>query len=271
MGRLSLGIRLFLLTACLLRTASAADFVSELTIRDVSLGGITIGTASSVSLAGQNELSNQLFAAYRDKFSMKELAVASLGGLYRSSFMTNVLSVSSAGYEDYRQTLVSLHAQKQLSEKLSLGIALQSLSATSITFEQSLWQISPSVGVEYQLNQSFAVGVDVNNPVKIASDEFDQLDSRAQVSAGIAYRMGELLLLAGEYEWTDSEDGNVKIGAEFSLIPEFNIRAGLNTQPFSPSLGCGYSFQNWTLDAACEQHRYLGTSFSVGLSYRFKK
>lgn len=263
-------IRLILFCFISINTTFASDFVTEHEIRDISMGSITIGTSSPVSLAGQNELSNRFFAGYRDKFSMKELAVASFGGLCHSPFMTNVLCIASAGYEDYRQTLVGLHAQKQLSEKFSLGVALQSLYVNAITLDKSLWRISPAIGLEYRVNQSLTLGADVNDPVKITLDETNQLQSRLHLTAGASYRIAEMLLLASEYEWTKSEGGNFRAGVEYALISEFKIRAGINSRPFSPSLGCGYTFKNWMLDVAAEQHRYLGTSFSVGLSYLFR-
>ncbi len=271
MKSISLKIRLYFLTILFVCPAFGADLVNELTIRDLSLGGTTIGTNSPLSLAGQNSLPNQLSVGYRNKFSMKEMAAASFLGLYHSSFMTNVLDVTSAGYDDYRQTLLGLHAQKNLSEKLSLGIALQSISVSAITLDKSLWEVYPRLGLEYKISNAVTFGIDFHNIVRFGSENHQQMQTRFKTSAGVSYHLSELLLLASEYEWEDYNQSCVRFGTEYSLISELKLRAGLSTRPFSPSFGIGYTYKNWVVDVAAEHHRYLGTSLSIGLSYHLKK
>jgi hypothetical protein len=270
MRRLPFKIRLYLLTILSIGSTSGADFVSEHTVRDLSLGSITIGTGSPISLAGYGNLSNQMFVGYRDKFSLKEMAVASFGGLYHSPWMSTVLSVFSAGYEYYRQTLVGLHAQKELSDNISFGLAIQSLSLSTITLEKNLWVLYPRLGVEYKAFSGVTFGMNIDNPVQVGSEGYRQLAARFRLTGGASLQIGELCLLAGEYELEEGGNSCLRLGAEYSLLPEFKFRTGMSTQPFAPTFGCGYSYKNWIIDVASEQHRYLGNSLSVGLSYRFK-
>lgn len=271
MRLLTFTIRLYLLSILYIPIASAADLVSELTTRDLSLGSITIGTGSPLSLAGQGDLPIAVSANYRDKFTMKEMAAGSLVGLYRSSFMTNVAMLSSAGYEDYRQTLLSLRGQKDLSEKLSFGVALSAISVSSITLEKNIWEVRPQIGFEYKLSDPITFGATIRNPVNLGSDQHERLETPFAVLAGVSYQISTFVLLASEYEWQDYNYNCLRLGIEYALIPEFKIRAGINSHPFSPSFGIGYSYQNWILDITSEYHRYLGTSLSVGLSYNFNK
>ncbi|MBP1618862.1 MAG: hypothetical protein H6Q14_2689 [Bacteroidetes bacterium] len=264
-------IRLFLLTFLYGINASAIDFVTELTVRDLSLGSITIGTGSPLSLAGQGDSPNQLLVGYRNKFSMKELAVASFAGLYRSSFMTNAVSISSAGYEDYRQTMVGLHAQKTLSPQISFGVALQAVSVSAITLEKGLWEVYPRLGLEYKPDKALLLGLNVHNPIRFGSAEHERLATHFRVTSGASYRISEQLLVASEYEWVDSGKNRFRFGTEFALLPELKVRAGLESHPFSPSFGFGYTYKQWVVDVTSEHHRYLGSSLSIGLSYLFQK
>lgn len=271
MRLLSFRMRLFLLTFLYGINTSATDFVTELTTRDLSLGSITVGTGSPLSLAGQEDSPNQLLAGYRNKFSMKELAISSFAGLYRSSFMTNALSVASAGYEDYRQTTVGLHARKKLSRQISLGIALHSLSVSAIVLEKSIWEVYPRLGMEFRPNEALTLGLYVNNPIRFGSTDQERLATHFSATAGASYRIFEQMLFASEYEWMDTDMHRFRLGMEFALLPELKIRAGLANRPLSPSFGFGYHYKQWVVDVASERHRYLGTSLSIGLTYLFQK
>mgnify|MGYP001062789822 CR=1 FL=1 len=271
MRLLSFRIRLFLLTFLYGINASAIDFVTEHTIRDLSLGSITIGTGSPLSLAGQGDSPNQLLVGYRNKFSMQELAVASFAGVYRSSWMTNAVSISSAGYEDYRQIMVGLHAQKRLSPQISFGLTLQSLSVSAITLEKSIWEIYPRLGIEYKPSESLTLGVNIHNPVRLGSADRERLATHFRATAGASCRISEQVLVASEYEWVDSEKALFRLGIEFALLPELKVRAGLESHPFSPTFGLGYSYKQWIVDVASERHSDLGTSLSIGLCYLFQK
>lgn len=271
MKRLLLKICFFLFSLSAVGQLSSADLISGQTVRDLSLGGAAVGTRSPLSLAGYGKLPGQIYAGYRNKFSVKELAEVSFAGLFRSSFMTNVISAASAGYADFRHTLFSVHAQKQLSARLSLGVALQSAFLSAVTLEQNQWGVQPAVGLEYQASKPLVVGLEIRNPVHVGSDEYWRLRSPFGLTAGASFSPGELYLLAVQYTWQEGGESIFRLGGEWALLREFKVRAGLSTGPFTPAFGCGYTFQEWTVDAAGEYHRYLGTSLSVGLTYHFKK
>ena len=77
------------------------------------------------------------------------------------------------------------------------------------------------------------------------------------------------LLIVGS-AGTDSERiwiGN--IGLEYTLFDAFFLRAGMRTDPLSPSLGVGYLFSVFAIDAATIYHPVLGMSVGVGLSFTF--
>ena len=77
------------------------------------------------------------------------------------------------------------------------------------------------------------------------------------------------LLIVGS-AGTDSERiwiGN--IGLEYTLFDAFFLRAGMRTDPLSPSLGVGYLFSAFAIDAATIYHPVLGMSVGVGLSFTF--
>lgn len=250
----------------------ASDFVNELTIRDISLGSNTIGTNSPISLAGYHEIPNQVVLGYRNKFSMAETSISSVTGVYTSSFMRNSLSIASAGYEDYRETSVALKTQKLITEKLSIGIAIQSLSISSITLENSLWEIYPRIGLEYHLSPNITFGLNMDNPVRFGSNGLDRIDEKMKIALGSSYRIEDLLLFGGSYEWQNVAGRNrLLLGLELALIPDFKVRLGISSNPFTPAFGCGYTFKNLTIDITSEQQRYLGNSLSVGLTYAFNK
>lgn len=247
------------------------DFVEERTIRDIALGGITIGTNSIISIAGNSDTSTQFQIAYRNKFAMKEMSVGSLVGVFSSSFMTNAVSLFSAGYDNYRETLFSLHGQKSLFEFFNLGVSLHHSSVSAVTLEKNIWCLYPKIGVEYAMRNAWRLGVTIDNPVRIYSDKDYPLDKEFRIEAGVSYRLAEVLMIAGEYNYTDGASDCFRLGGEFAFIPTFKVRIGVVSRPFSPCFGCGYILRQWTLDLSSEQHRYLGNSLSLGLSYHFKR
>jgi hypothetical protein len=58
-------------------------------------------------------------------------------------------------------------------------------------------------------------------------------------------------------------------GVEYQPFTDFQLRAGLRSAPFRPSLGIGYRFSMITADVVMIYHPILGVSTGLGLSYAF--
>jgi hypothetical protein len=110
------------------------------------------------------------------------------------------------------------------------------------------------------------MGIHVFNPLNVELIEGETLPSILKL--GLKYTPSQKVNIFAEV----SKDINFEVrthwGVEYELIEDFNLRAGVATQPVEITFGAGYQLKNgFILDIASRYHEVLGLSPSIGIVF----
>ena len=267
--------RLVILFACCIICcfATATDNLRTPDIRTLGMGGL--GTAHSVLfnpslLAIRTD--SELRVDYYNRYSLKELATISGGLSFFNQVLPMGLHIASFGYDAYRESMFRLSAGKLLHENLSLGISLQYALLQSELFETSASRLSIDIGASWRVVDNWLITASaINFPSKVINSE--DIDSERIASwmmgIGVNWQIFNNLLITGGAMRNNETPIGAAFGIEYQPFADFQLRAGVNSGPFRPSLGIGYRFSMITADIVMIYHPVLGISTGLGLSYTF--
>lgn len=214
----------------------------------------------------------QVRGDYFDPYGMKELGTVSAGLSMPNRLLPFGVHIASFGYEKYRESMFRLSASKRLSGMWSLGVSVQYVLLQSEIFEQDGQRLSADLGVALRPTDEWMFGLSVLHcpAASIGSDEVN--DARLTpftVVSGARYMVAEGMELSAGGVYRRGEPFVCSVGVEYVPLTHFQLRAGVKSAPFSPSLGVSYSLIGLTLDTAICYHTVLGTSVGIGLAYSF--
>ena len=253
--------------------SKATDNLRIPNIRTLGMGGI--GVAHSVLfnpalLAIRTE--SELRVDYYNRYSLKELATISGGLSYYNMALPIGLHVASFGYDAYRESMFRFSAGKMLNEHIALGISLQYALLQSELFETSASRLSVDIGASWRVVDNWLITASVINfPSKVIDSE--NIDSERiaawALGLGVNWQIINNLLITGGAMRNSETSLSGAFGIEYQPFTDFQLRAGVSSAPFRPSLGIGYRFSMITADVVMIYHPVLGVSTGLGLSYTF--
>jgi hypothetical protein len=215
---------------------------------------------------------SELRLDYYNRYSLKELATISGGLSFRNNLLPIGLHIASFGYDAYRESMFRFSAGKLLNDNLALRISLQYAILKSELFETSAARLSTDIGAAWRVVDNWLITASVINfPSKIITSENIDSERIASWSAelGVNWQIINNLLITGGVVRNGETPLGAGFGIEYQPFTDFQLRAGLRSAPFRPSLGIGYRFSMITADVVMIYHPVLGVSTGVGLSYSF--
>lgn len=254
-------------------TIQASDHLRSEEIRSLSLGGV--GSVLSVR-------SNPSFSSFLDdglvqinyfnRFSMKELSTLSGDVFVPNSILNALLSVSTTGFDQFRETNINIGVNKLLTKSLSLGIGVNYRMASIIAVDERPSRLSLDIGVTYECNEKLMFGCSVQDAPSFTLQEYS--DGSLPffgycIRVGGYYAISNTSLVTSEVAYLENEGVSFRAGLEYTPVSTFDLRVGFCTKPLQPSLGMGYSFRKMNVDVLALYHQQLGISSGVSLSYLF--
>ncbi|MDR3266186.1 MAG: hypothetical protein LBT24_01265, partial [Tannerella sp.] len=191
---------------------------------------------------------------------------------FQNDLLPAGLDITSFGYDEYRESLFRLSFGKLLADKFSLGIAIQYALLQSELYQESTGRVSADIGLAYLPVDNLLIGLSVLHlPSVHVGDENINNKHIAPYSMqlGFNYSFISNMSIIGSVEHNKEDKFMGTFGVEYTAFEDFSIRAGMNTAPFSPSLGIGYKIYSVQADVGMVYHPVLGTSMGIGIGYSF--
>ena len=89
---------------------------------------------------------------------------------------------------------------------------------------------------------------------------------------GLAYLPSERVMLTAEVEKDIDFPARTKVGVEYRLVEQVQLRTGIATNPVNVAFGMGYQFKNGlTFDLASVYHQWLGFTPTASLVFQQKR
>lgn len=203
------------------------------------------------------------------RFLLADLSQAAFGAALPTFSGVFGLSLRSFGTADYRETGAGLAYARKLSDRLRIGGQLN-WAQLSISEYGSRSLFNLDIGIQAEVLPKLWAAAQVRNAIR--QKLLDREYTPTVFSAGLAYAVGEKVMLFTEVYKDIDFPADVRVGIEYNPSKAIYLRAGMNTAPGGWSFGFGLPvFQNLTFDCAASYHPYLGFTPSAGLAFRKKK
>lgn len=251
----------------------ASDNLRSEEIRSLTLGGVGAVLSVRSNPSFSSFLSDGLVQInYFNRFSMKELSTLSGDVFYPNKILNALLSISTTGYDQFRETNMNISVNRLLTKSLSLGVGINYRMATIIAVDEKPSRLSLDIGMTYEFNEKFMLGCAVQDAPSFILQEYSDGSLPFYgycIRMGGYYSISNTSLVTAEVAYLENDGMSFRTGLEYTPISAFDLRVGFCTKPLQPSFGMGYSFRNMNIDALALYHQQLGISSGVSLSYMF--
>jgi hypothetical protein len=85
----------------------------------------------------------------------------------------------------------------------------------------------------------------------------------------LRYDANDKVAVFTEGELESEQNAKLKLGLEYKIIKQLQLRAGFSTNPAKNTFGLGYALNNIQLDVAVKRHQLLGYSPQFSVSSTF--
>lgn len=180
-------------------------------------------------------------------------------------------SISFYGYSKYNESKISLAFGKPFGEKFSAGIQLDLLNIYQAEDYGNRTTLAVEAGILAEPVKNLFIGAHVYNPTMSSYHTFEPEEVPTIFQVGAGYYFTEKLLIVIETEKDLKQRPVFQGGVEYHLIKSIFARFGLSTYEMSSySFGVGFVYKGIKADFAFSQHREIGYTPHISLSYSFR-
>ena len=237
-----------------------------------SLGGVGLTKTSvwsnftnQAGLAEINQMS--IGAGTENSFGIKELsthtAVFALpvnGGVFG-------LNIAYTGFELYNESKIGLAFAKKLSDGFNIGVQIDYLGVYVDESTNNRNNFTFEIGAQKRLMRELTLGAHIFNPIGVKLNEQENIPSIFKL--GLRYDANDKVAIFTEGELESEQNAKLKIGLEYKIIKQIQLRTGFSTNPAKNSFGIGYTLNKIQLDIAVNRHQLLGYSPQFSVSSTF--
>lgn len=270
MSKKHIAIVLFILISV---QASAFDLLNPVGGRSAGMGRSSVALTDFWSIqnnpAGLSTLASPTAGIfYENRFLMKELGFKSAAFGMPLNWGVIGVSASQFGYSEYNENKIGLAYSRQFSPKLRLGMQLDYLLLNYADVYSNRQTFTFEIGLQSQLTEKVCVGAYVFNPARVDISTSDDYKMPIVMRLGVSYAITRDFI--GQFEIEDNTDYgfSVRMGAEYQIIENLNLRAGVQTNPGIFTFGLGYEVSFLTIDLSAQMHEIYGASLQAGLTFK---
>jgi len=250
---------------------------SNLNGRSVALSSCTVNLEDEWSNfqnpAGASSLKDVIFGiGYKNNYFVNELNFQSLISAIpiKNSGVVS-LGFSQYGYSLFKQQDFNLGWSRSYANKISGGIAFhyshieqgENYGAASI--------FKVTVGIQVKISSALQLGVVIDNPLRPQILSYNNERSSSGFFMGLKYNFSPKLVSYLQSEKISQRLTCIRIGIEYSPLPNFFIRGGIASNPRTESFGFGFVWRQLHIDIASTYHPILGFSPTISMGYHFTK
>ncbi len=210
--------------------------------------------------------------SYIDRFGLRELSTLSASTAYAFRPFTAAVHYSYYGMRAYHEQRISLSAARRLHRHWALGLRVHCHLLHYSEEEPDKTALTADVGLRVQASERVSLGFLLQNPLQGgvrlgASQEEERLPF--SFSMGAAWQALAPLTLLCEAEKTEHHPIACRAAAEYAPFSCLVLRAGVQSQPFSPGFGLGLRWNFVRLDVGFSHTSPLGFRSACGLKFLF--
>lgn len=265
-------LKIILLVFCVI-SVKASDNIRLPDIRSFALGVNGVVTSAFSNPAVMELTVNKTVGAeYFNRYLLKELGSSTAYFFYPNSFLSAGIQISSFGFEEYRMNMARCLLSKRISKKWHIGIGFQYFHLNTELYDENPTRFSTDVGIVYKPFDNLLIGLSAKDvpSLNIKANDLSINDFKSYlIQIGINWKVINNILITSSYDIDENNKLQAGFGVEYVVFDSFQLRAGIQTNPFLPCFGTGFNLKHFNIDVAAVWHPELGISSGIGLSYFF--
>jgi hypothetical protein len=178
------------------------------------------------------------------------------------------IHLSYYGFTDYYQLTTSVGYAIKVTENFSIGIQFDYLR-TAISEYGAENVFTGEAGIFVKLTPSLQFGARVFNPFKIQNGYYESQKIPTTFAVGLAYYAGNNVLITADGEENLNDGARFHGGIQYDIFKQVDLRAGIETNPFTETFGIGVKWKGFSIDAASLIHPVLGVTPQIGIAHAF--
>jgi len=206
-----------------------------------------------------------------NSFGIKELSTHTAVFALPVSSGVFGLNIAYTGFELYNHTKIGLAFGKRLSNNFNIGIQIDYLGMYADESTSNSNNFTFEIGAQKRLIQKLTLGIHIFNPIGVKLNEYENLPSIFKL--GLRYDANDKVAIFTESELESEleseQNAKFKLGLEYKIIKQLQLRTGFSTNPAKNSFGIGYTLNKMQLDIAVNRHQLLGYSPQFSISSTF--
>jgi hypothetical protein len=202
-----------------------------------------------------------------NSFGIKELsthtavfALPVTGGIFG-------LNIAYTGFELYNESKIGLAFAKKLSDDFNVGIQVDYLGVYADGATDNHNNFTFEIGAQKRLMRELTLGAHIFNPIGVKLNEKENIPSIFKLA--LRYDANDKVAIFTEGELESEQNAKLKLGLEYKIIKQLQLRAGFSTNPAKNTFGLGYTLNKIQLDVAVKRHQLLGYSPQFSVSSAF--
>ena len=241
--------------------------------------------ATSNALGSCGLLQKTVWNNFTNQAGLAEINQFSIGGGTENSFGIKELSTHTAvfalpvnggvfglnvaytGFELYNESKIGLAFAKKLSDGFNVGVQIDYLGIYADESSSNRNNFTFEIGAQKRLIQQLTLGAHIFNPIGLKLNEEENIPSIFKL--GFRYDANNKVSVFTEGELESEQNAKLKIGLEYKIIEQLQLRTGFSTNPSQNTFGIGYSLSNIQIDVAVKRHQILGYSPQISVSSSF--
>ncbi len=208
-------------------------------------------------------------AFYESRFLIDELAYTGIGAAMPLGNGAIGIKYANFGYSVYREGHFGATYAMRLTDRLDAGVGLNyhTVRISQEDYGQT-GVLAAEVGLRMEVSERVFAAVHVTNVTRSQLNDYGDERLPTLLSVGLAYQVGDDVLMTGEVVKDIDHDASLRGGIEYRPAEILYLRLGASSAPQQFAFGLGLRFDAFQFDLATTYGSVLGYSPQVSLTYR---
>ncbi len=208
---------------------------------------------------------------YSNDYLCKELSSLQAGFIMPNDIVDWSALTAYYGYSNYNELHCGITVSKLLVDNFSLGVRLLYYRLDYIGNEEVVNRVTADIGLSFHIVDNLDMSMLLTNPLRVGyTADLSKYYLPIYMALGLSYTPTEKIKVLAEVAKDTNYPIEGKLGLSYHPIESFDLRVGVCSSPFIPTLGVGIKMKKINIDVASSYHPELGFSPSVGVVYIFK-
>ena len=212
----------------------------------------------------------QFYAQVENRYLITELSTKSFSLAYPTNHFVSGLCFTHFGFSLYHEMMLGLAFARNFSDKFSVGVQFNYLTAYFLSSNSYHGAFFPQVGLNFPLSENFQLGFHIFNPFQThLKSDITTKRLPAIFSLGYAYSFSSNFIWRFQADKEISSNYRIATGFDYYLTEEIRIQTGIyGCDYLIPCLGFGYQLRRCTIDLITELHPLLGLTTMAGIKFK---